>query len=108
MEKTLRELCKEVNVTRRAIQGYEKLGLVIASGKNLRGYLLYDDFSCERARRIKFYQELGFSLKEIKQIIDAPNDVLKTALKEQVEKLKSELGNYHVLIKKANELIDSL
>ena len=34
MDKTLREMCNETNVTRRAVQGYEKLGLVFASGKN--------------------------------------------------------------------------
>lgn len=33
-EMTLREVCESANVSRRAVQGYEKAGLVSASGKN--------------------------------------------------------------------------
>lgn len=33
-EKTLREVCDLVGITRRAIQGYEKAGLVVPVGKN--------------------------------------------------------------------------
>ena len=39
-DKTLHEVCEAFGVSRRAIQGYEKAGLVSASGKNERGYLL--------------------------------------------------------------------
>ena len=35
--KTLQELHMEYGVTRRAVQGYEKAGLVTASGKNKYG-----------------------------------------------------------------------
>lgn len=41
-ELTLRQVCSVVNVSRRAVQGYEKMGLVSATNKNERGYLLYD------------------------------------------------------------------
>ena len=40
-EMTLRELCDSLGVSRRAVQGYEKAGLVSPEGKNERGYLLY-------------------------------------------------------------------
>ena len=105
---TLREVCDAVDVSRRAIQGYEKAGLVSASGKNGRGYLLYDVKSQERIRQIKLFQQLGFSIKEIKDIIDAPNHVLKAALEDQVEKLKEKGENIEVLIMKAYELIEML
>lgn len=39
--KTLHELCDELRVTRRVIQGYEKAGLVSATDKNKYGHLLY-------------------------------------------------------------------
>ena len=32
-EKTLREVCENLNITRRVVQGYEKAGLVHATGK---------------------------------------------------------------------------
>ena len=37
---TLREVCDSYGVSRRAVQGYEKAGLISASQKNERGYLL--------------------------------------------------------------------
>ena len=40
---TLRELCENVGVTRRAIQGYEKMGLVKANETNKYGHLLYGE-----------------------------------------------------------------
>ena len=42
-EKTLREVCNAVGVSRRAVQGYERAGLVSATCRNERGYLLYDE-----------------------------------------------------------------
>ena len=39
---TLHELCDAFGISRRTVQGYEKLGLVRATGRNPRGYLLYD------------------------------------------------------------------
>lgn len=60
MNMTLREICAAANVSRRAVQGYEKAGLVKPSGKTKRGYLIYDEKTQERIRKIKLYQELGF------------------------------------------------
>lgn len=72
---TLREICETLEVSRRTIQGYEKAGLVAATARNKCGHLLYDDTAKFRIARIKFYQQLGFTVKEITVIIDAPNVV---------------------------------
>ena len=108
MDMTLREVCDTAEVSRRAVQGYEKAGLVSASGKNERGYLLYDVDSQERIKKIKFFQQLGFTVRDIKDIIDAPNNVLKAALEYRVEKLKEEEVHIANLISKAYELIEKL
>ena len=49
---TLREICNLIGVTRRAVQGYEKAGLVECSDKNKYGYLLYDELAVEKIRNI--------------------------------------------------------
>ena len=89
MEKTLREVCDELGVSRRAVQGYEKAGLVSATDKTNRGYLLYDEEAQEKIRRIKMYQDVEFSLKEIAQLLDASADADRGAL---AEVLCNELG----------------
>lgn len=108
MEMTLREVCDTLKVSRRAVQGYEKAGLVCASGKNRYGYLIYDEHAQERIRQIKLFQQLSFTLKEIKEIIDAPNPVVKAALEERVEKLQEKREDLDELISKAYELIETL
>ena len=105
---TLREICETLGVSRRTIQGYEKAGLVAATGRNKYGHLLYDDTARLRIAQIKFYQQLGFSIKEITVIIDASNDVLKTALEQQVQKLRKEKTEIDELIEKANQMIAML
>ena len=52
-ELLLREVCELVGVTRRAIQGYEKSGLVAATGKNKMGHLLYDKTAIDTIKEIK-------------------------------------------------------
>jgi len=106
--KTLHEVCNALGVSRRAVQGYEEIGLVTASGRNKYGYLLYDEEAQKRIEQIKLYQQLGFKRKEIKEFIDAPSQVIKSMLEKQVLHLKDEHVRLDVAIKKAYELIEIL
>lgn len=106
--KTLHEVCEELGVTRRAVQGYEKRGLVKPSARNKYGHLLYDDQAQRRIALIKDYQRLGFSLKEIETLIDAPSQVVKDALEKQVFKLQEEREEKAVLIDMAKRWIESM
>ena len=107
-EMTLREVCESANVSRRAVQGYEKAGLVSASGKNTYGYLLYDTDSQERIKRIKLYQDLRLKIKELKEIIDAPNPVLNKILEERIVKMEEEKERIDDLVDKVKQLIATL
>lgn len=102
---TLREIYSAYNISRRAIQGYEKAGLVLASRKNERGHLLYDENAQERIKQIKLFQQMGFTIKEIKEIIDAPDDILVSALEEQIKILESKKQDTEIAIASAHALI---
>ena len=60
--KTLTEIRKELNVSRKAIQGYEKHGLIESSQKDKYGRHIYDEKITERIIKIRFYQKLGFEI----------------------------------------------
>ena len=105
---TLREICETLGVSRRALQGYEKAGLVMASGRNKYGHLLYDKDAEMRIAQIKFYQQLGFTIKEITRIIDAPEAELRSALEQRVQKLREEKTEMDELIERANQIIARL
>lgn len=82
--KKLRKICEEVGVSRRAIQGYEKAGLVEASERNKYGYLLYDEKAVERIKQVKLFQDFEFQISEIAEFIDAPKDEIVIRLKKQL------------------------
>lgn len=105
---TLRELCDSLGVTRRAVQGYEKAGLVCAADRNERGYLLYDEEAQDKIDQIKLYQQFGFTIKEIQGLMCAPKHELKRTLEAQIEKMKGEREKMDELIKKAYELIEAI
>jgi DNA-binding transcriptional MerR regulator len=105
---TLREVCNACGVSRRAIQGYEKAGLISATGKNERGYLLYNEEIQERIRRIKLFQQMGFTIKEITYLIDAPNDILKANLENQIIKLKEDKRKIEITIEEMYKIIKAL
>ena len=104
-EMTLKEVCIAIGVSRRAVQGYEKAGLVSYTRKNSKGYLLYDKDAQERIKMIRLYQKLGFSIKQIQNIIDAPREMLQSALKECIKKLEKQKEEIAILIELANQLL---
>lgn len=104
--KTLKEVCMELDVSRRAVQGYEKAGLVKATRKNKYGHLLYDRNAQERIKRIKLFQDIGFSIKEIGILIDAPREILKPRLEEQVLKITFDLERKASTLQKIKKLIE--
>lgn len=106
--RTLKEVCTLLKVSRRAIQGYENAGLIKASGKNKYGHLLYDELTMKRIELIRLLQLLGLTIKEINQIIDTPNSVIKNAMESQVEKCKQELKLKEEIIQKAEKVIAQL
>ena len=108
MDKTLRELCKSLDVKRRAVQGYEKEGLVAATGKTGRGRLLYNEAAQMRIAEIKRYQNYGFQVREISRVIDACPEIKKEELTKKLIILKAEHREVNLIIKELEEYINLL
>ena len=105
---TLRELCDTVGVSRRAVQGYEQAGLVSPTGKNERGYLLYSELEQEKIRKIRFFQDMGFSLKEIKRLSVAPKHEVKNTIERRIEILWNEIDRKETIIQRALEMLENI
>ena len=106
--KTLSEVCSVLEVSRRAVQGYENAGLVSATGKNKYGYLLYDEDAQRRIKQIRLLQQLGFRVKEIKDIIDAPEEVAAEAIKRKIEQMDDIIRQKEDAVRQAREWIKKL
>lgn len=107
-QKTLMEICTEFDISRRTIQGYEAEGLVKATGKTDRGYLLYDEQAINRIMDIKLYQKMGFTRCEIKNIIDASSETKKNALREKKQEVEKNLQELENLIIVMDSMINEL
>jgi DNA-binding transcriptional MerR regulator len=64
------DVSKQSGIGIEALRFYEKSGLLEKPSRTLSGYRVYDADVLERLAFIKQSQALGFSLDEIKQIID--------------------------------------
>ena len=87
---TLRELCDHTLVTRRTIQCYEGKGLLKAVSKNKMGHLLYDDSAIEQVNLIRFYQSIGFTLKDIKSFETMAPEEFKKLMSDKIITLQAE------------------
>ena len=106
--KTLSEVCSVLEVSRRAVQGYENAGLVSATGKNKYGHLLYDEEAQRRIKQIRLLQQLGFRVKEIKDIIDAPAEEVAEAIKSQIKQMDDIIRQKEDAVRQAREWIKKL
>ena len=85
--RTVHEVSRLTGVSIRALQYYDKIGLLSPAAYSESGYRLYDDASLERLQQILLFRELEFPLKEIRSIVSRPDFDRKKALEQQVELL---------------------
>lgn len=78
-------LAKQANVNPETLRYYEREGLLPKPKRTEAGYRLYAEEDVKRVRFIKKAQELGFSLKEIKDLLALKVDASQSA--SQVKQL---------------------
>ncbi len=78
------EVSKLSGVSKRTLQYYDDEGILpVKRSKN--NYRLYDDETMERLWEVLWYKEMGFDLKEIKQILEGVKQ--ETVIEEKVNKI---------------------
>ena len=100
--KTVNELAKLCHVSVRTLHHYDAIGLLKPTQVTEAGYRLYDEAALERLYLILLFRELGFPLKEIQGILDAPDYDRNRVLEQQVELLKAKVSHLQNRIHLAN------
>ena len=80
---TVKEVSRLTGVSIRALQYYDRIGLLHPSGHSQAGYRLYDEADLEILQQILLFRELEFPLKDIRKIIRSPGFDRSKALDEQ-------------------------
>jgi len=89
--KTVGEVAVLARVTVRTLHHYDELGLLAPSDRSESGYRLYSYDDVARLQEILIWRQLGFSLAEIKALLDDPAYDRITALERQRELVEREV-----------------
>ena len=92
MKYTITELAKMSGVSTRTLRFYHEIGLLVPTEQNAAGYRTYHEEEVNKLQQILFYRELGVNLRDIKNILEAPEFdglvALKNHRKELLERKK--------------------
>ena len=102
--KSVKQVSKITGVSVRTLHHYDAIGLLTPASVTEAGYRLYDDSSLQRLHAILLLKELQFSLKEIKEILDAPGFDPMEALAQQIGLLELQRQHLTDLIDHAREI----
>ena len=82
-----REVCELTGVSRRALQGFNEMGLLKPSKIEDNGYWYYDAEAIAKLKDILVFQDLGYTRAEILEILENPQD-WAVHFEEALERLK--------------------
>ena len=85
--RTISQVAELTGISTRTLQYYDEIGLLKPSELTESGYRLYNDEALQKLQQILFFKELGFQLKEIKEIVQKPGCDKTKAFKRQKELL---------------------
>ena len=100
--KTVNEIAQLAHVSVRTLHHYDAIGLLKPTVITEAGYRLYDDAALERLYLILLFRELEFPLKDIAEILDAPDFDRNRVLEQQVQLLKAKVNHLQTCIHLAN------
>ncbi|GGB42704.1 MerR family transcriptional regulator [Virgibacillus dakarensis] len=69
----VKEVADLVGISVRTLHHYDEIGLLTPKNTTESGYRLYSSDNLETLQQILFFRELGFPLKQIKEIINSPS-----------------------------------
>jgi len=69
---TVKAVADVVGVSVRTLHYYDRIGLLRPAATSPAGYRLYSEADLERLQQVLFFRELGFTLQDVKAIVDSP------------------------------------
>ncbi len=78
------EVSKQSDVNSKLIRRYEELNIIPKAGRSLSGYRQYSDNDVHVLRFVKRARELGFAMKDIKQLISLWKNKCRPSSQEKI------------------------
>ncbi len=94
---TIGEVAKHVGLAATALRYYEREGLVVPTTRSGSGYRLYDGTALERLGFIRAAQAVGFTLDDVRALLELDGDVpckdVQSLLKRRISEVDLKLAD---------------
>lgn len=94
---TIGKLSKNTGVTVRTLDYYDEIGLIKPSSKTEGGHRLYSEADVMQLERVLALKYMGFSLEQIKDILEKSTSTWQESIQEQLELVRQEQERLQVL-----------
>ena len=96
--KSIGEVSQITGLSKRTLKYYIEQKLIHPTIKDEKGYWCYNDKDIENIQRISLYKELGYSTKEIKEMITQKNFDWRVELDRQLPIIKKQKEKYECIL----------
>ena len=109
---TVGQLAKACDVRADTVRYYEKIGMIDEASRTGSGYRKFDEDAAERIRFIKNAQALGFTLEEIRRLIDLAGSCaddctgIRQFAESKVAELESQIRKMQKLKRELTKLVE--
>lgn len=105
---TIGQFAKEIGVSAKALRLYEDMGLLKSHVRGENGYRYYDEAQLDLARRLKEFKNLGFTLVEVKALLEADESLDSNKLATSMHVRLREISQQSDLLKSQKEQIERI
>lgn len=104
----IKDLARKTGITVRTLRYYDSIGLLNPASKTDGGHRLYVQEDMRKLQQIQFFKSLGYSLKEIQDILTDPKWNWEQGLRGQLAYIMEEQERLRSMESSLRELIHSL
>src|SRR5687768_12262792 len=108
MAYTVRQVAAMSGVSVRTLHFYDETGLLKPAYHGANGYRFYEEPQLLKLQQILFYRELGFGLKQIKEVLGRADFEIVAALESHRKVLQQNLARAQKLIETIDKTINHL
>lgn len=109
---TIGQFSKKIGVSNKAIRLYEKMGLIQSHARGENDYRYFELNQIEKAKRLKEFKDLGFTLAEIKGLLQADQELdsvkIVKAMKNRLDLIKNQVSQLSEQRKQIEKIVTSL
>lgn len=105
---TIGQFSKKIGVSNKALRLYEKMGLIQSHTRGENGYRYYELSQIEKAKRLKDFKQLGFTLTEIKSLLLADQNLDSSKIKQAMKNRLALIENQVSLLSEQKNQIERI